>query len=254
MQDMNESGIPGKAPLSYQLLAQQERRCDTCGQTFVSTILISPTNLVVNVRGRCRCSPTPDEERAYRLQHMCERIEISFGKDNLLKRDGPKLSEVKPKPGQEPALQSLREYLIREPRNTLLLYGPQGRGKTYLALALARELAERQYSVLALKSIDMLSYVRRSTWHPENGTEVLGLLKQVDLLVIDDIGTEKITDWKLETLYAIIDYRYERKRKATVFTSNLTGKEMTARLGGPITSRICGGLQVAVSGKDWRIA
>lgn len=119
-----------------------------------------------------------------------------------------------------------------------------------LALALARSAA-RDRTVVFIKSIDLLDRIRRSLWEETRKQELTGLLRSVDLLIIDDLGVEKATEWVQATLYSIIDYRYGRKD--TVFTSNLTGKEMAIRLGPALASRICGSREVIVTGKDWRI-
>jgi len=58
-----------------------------------------------------------------------------------------------------------------------------------------------------------------------------------DLLVLDDIGAEQVTDWVLEKIYQLVNHRYEFLLP-TIFTSNLTGKELANRLGDRIVSRI----------------
>jgi len=70
-------------------------------------------------------------------------------------------------------------------------------------------------------SIDLLDRIRRSLWEEKQQAQLVGMLRTVDLLVIDDIGAEKATEWVQATLYSIIDHRYGRKD--TVFTTNLTG-------------------------------
>lgn len=119
-----------------------------------------------------------------------------------------------------------------------------------LALAMARSAA-RQQTVVFIKSLDLLDRIRRSLWEEHRKQELTSLLRTADLLIIDDLGVEKATEWVQATLYSIIDYRYGRKD--TVFTSNLTGKEMAARLGSALASRICGSREAVVIGKDWRI-
>ncbi len=60
----------------------------------------------------------------------------------------------------------------------------------------------------------------------------------VDLLVLDDFGVEKTTDWSFQLLYIIINRRYEGMKK-TIFTSNLSLKELSEKLGDDrIPSRI----------------
>ncbi len=76
--------------------------------------------------------------------------------------------------------------------------------------------------------------------------------KYDDLVVLDDIGAEKATDWVAERLYSIIDTRY-RTERATILTSNCTEKQLQDQLGGRIVSRIFEMTeQVPVLGPDYR--
>ena len=91
--------------------------------------------------------------------------------------------------------------------------------------------------------------------HQEVNThvDVLHIYQQVDFLILDDMGTEKITDWVNEKLYQIINYRYENF-KSTVLTTNLSGDQLADRLGERIPSRIaqmC--LSKKMEDKDYRL-
>lgn len=67
---------------------------------------------------------------------------------------------------------------------------------------------------------------------------VVNKYKNIDLLVIDDFGTEKTTEWAFQTLYLILSYRYGWE-KFTVFTSNFSLEEIARKLGDSrLTSRI----------------
>lgn len=79
------------------------------------------------------------------------------------------------------------------------------------------------------------------------------LMKHEGILFIDDIGSEKVTDWVMETFYLIINRRYNENRPI-VFTSNYTVRELAERIGKRITSRIvemCD--MVPLEGKDRRV-
>jgi DNA replication protein DnaC len=73
-----------------------------------------------------------------------------------------------------------------------------------------------------------------------------------DLVILDDIGAEKPSDWVAEQLYALIDVRY-RMLRSTVFTTNCTMKQLESQIGIRSVSRImemCEGIKV--EGEDWR--
>jgi hypothetical protein len=72
-------------------------------------------------------------------------------------------------------------------------------------------------------------------------------------LILDDIGTEKPSEWAQQNIFLIIDRRYETLRQ-TIFTSNLSLDELSERLGDRITSRIAEMCKVIeLKGKDRRI-
>ncbi len=75
----------------------------------------------------------------------------------------------------------------------------------------------------------------------------------IDVLILDDLGVEKTSDWVLQTLYTIIDRRY-REELRTIITSNLGIEEIREKLDDRIASRIVGMCRVCIlQGRDRRI-
>lgn len=70
-----------------------------------------------------------------------------------------------------------------------------------------------------------------------------------DFLMLDDIGSMQITEWKKDVLLQVIDERYE-SLKPTVFTSNLTREELTKLLGIRTASRLFSGDSVLIEMHD----
>jgi DNA replication protein DnaC len=83
--------------------------------------------------------------------------------------------------------------------------------------------------------------------------EIISKYTEGSLLVLDDLGAEKSTEWSINILYIIIDRRY-RDEKKTIITSNLSLDELADKLDDRIASRIAGMCTVVpMGGADRRL-
>ena len=135
---------------------------------------------------------------------------------------------------------------MRETRQGLYIHGPVGTGKTHVLWAIRKMLIKRLEENLPAQAgsysriynITELIHKIRAEFDRRNGEDVLGELLEYDgILMLDDIGAEKITDWVAETFYMLINRRYEG-RLPTIFTSNLPVADLAERIGDRTASRI----------------
>ncbi|MBL7487028.1 ATP-binding protein [Frankia sp. AgW1.1] len=147
---------------------------------------------------------------------------------------------------------------------SLLLVGQVGRGKSHEAYGAIRRIVEaawpRSLAIVAGPAPDLLDDARPSPG--VDSREVTRRYREADLLMLDDVGAEKGSDWVSEQLYRIVDYRY-RYLLPTLVISNLPPSApkdanvhtLAAHLGDRLFSRLCQMCQtVVISGPDRRKA
>lgn len=125
-----------------------------------------------------------------------------------------------------------------EPKKTvkgLYLFGRGGSGKTHLASAIGNALNDKEY-VKFVSAPELLIDIKK-TFNQARPDDTFDRLSHFRLLIIDDLGSEKPTEWVQETLFVLIDRRYTHFLP-TIFTSNYALDDIKDRLGYRIASRI----------------
>jgi DNA replication protein DnaC len=114
----------------------------------------------------------------------------------------------------------------------LLLHGPAGAGKTHLAAAIGNHLVQQGLFVLFAGVPDLLDSLRRSYGDRRDGGHAADLLTRViqaPVLILDDLGAERETEWVREQLYVVINRRYTGLQP-TVFTTNVRLQDLDPRI------------------------
>ena len=138
----------------------------------------------------------------------------------------------------------------------LLFIGPAGVGKTHLAVSIIRSLSEKGFACVFYEFGALLKEIQDS-YNPiskSSELKVLAPVYQADVLVLDELGATVPTDWVRDTMYQIINKRYN-DNKLTIFTTNYQdkGSELEERITYRLRSRIyemC--TTVVIDGEDYR--
>lgn len=105
----------------------------------------------------------------------------------------------------------------------LIMWGDTGNGKTYSAACIANALIDRGIPVLMTSFTKILAAV--TGMYAEDRVSYLDSLSEFRLLIIDDLGAERQSQFALEQVYSVIDARYKSKLPL-IITTNLTLNEM----------------------------
>jgi len=125
---------------------------------------------------------------------------------------------------------SQAQKFTASPHGWLVLMGTYGCGKTHLAAAIANTCVEYGMSTLFLTVPDLMDWLRNSYDAADtNFEERFDEIRNVGLLVLDDLGSQNTTKWANEKLFQIIDHRYVRKLPMVV-TTNLSLEDLDDRI------------------------
>jgi DNA replication protein DnaC len=168
---------------------------------------------------RCRCQSPDHRQRLFQAARIPARYEhCTLQGYNAGDSDSQWVAKIE-------ADRIINDYLAIDGRG-LVFVGPVGVGKTHLAVALLRELIERyqvrglfyQFGALLRRIQDSYNAVSQTS-----ELAVLAPVFEADVLVLDELGASKPTDWVRDTMMQIINTRYNDKR-LTIFTTNYSDK------------------------------
>lgn len=166
-------------------------------------------------------------------------------------------------PSQERAFRYASKLAMEYPAidRGLILMGTCGVGKTHLAVSILKALTERGFSCFFYEFGSLLKQIQDS-YNPNTQSSELKILSNIfdaEILVLDEIGASKPTDWVRDTMAHIINTRYNDK-KLTIFTTNYLDERKSEkdesledRIGVRLRSRLFEMCQtVKIEGHDFR--
>lgn len=180
-----------------------------------------------------KAAPQPNDDLEYMWQYERDnRLCMAEARiDNWMKRVPPLYQSANLDtltPEQHP--DQLRAYLDSTVRN-LMLAGPVGTGKTYAAWALAHEAVAQGYRASAWSVPRLMVDMR-----PDGHASTFRHACEIPLLILDDLGAARPTDWAVEQMFSIADERTSYQRR-TILTTNATYDGLVAFWGQPTMDR-----------------
>lgn len=124
--------------------------------------------------------------------------------------------------------------------DNLLLIGTTGTGKTHISTAIAKAVISQGFDVLYDSVQNIVNDFERDKFRSGyNSEQTSDKYNECDLLIIDDLGAEFITQFSVSALYNLINTR-QNKGLSTIISTNLSASELAGKYEGRIYSRIIG--------------
>ena len=174
------------------------------------------------VRCQCRCAA-----EKYEAEERRRKKQEEMGRISTLRVQGIQDKAVREytfaKAEQTAEIIRCQKYVehwpeVLENNSGLLFWGGVGNGKTFAAACIANALIDRGIPAL----VTSFPRILNGGW---DKSEIIGQMKRFPLMVIDDLGAERQSEYAQEIVYSVVDERY-KTRKPLIVTTNLTLDEM----------------------------
>ena len=216
-----EKAMGGEAPGDYYedgLLV-----CGTCRTRKQTRIKPFGTERIVRCTCRCEVERMEKEEQERKLA----MLRLRYRQEGFPESDMANWNFATDDGTDARTINAMRAYVenfadLKKHGKGLLLYGPCGTGKTFAAACAANALIDKGIPCLMTNFSRITNTVSGMF---EGKQKYLDSLNNYDLVVLDDLGAERSTDYMNEMVYNIIDARY-RANLPMIITSNLTGEEL----------------------------
>lgn len=218
-----------------EVIHKKLKQCEYCGRELIPIGLdylyanFSPDNIEYE---RCTCKKAQEyweekNKQDYEIakrKHFREVINKIYKQNYIgMKFQNLNFENFNSNSENELAIAIAKDYVNKnitsENANGLIIMSESGVGKTHLAASIANKLIENDKIVLMGRLttlLDMIKETFKDNTKSEN--ELIELYSNVDMIIVDDLGTEKISNWALEKLYTIIENRNENRLPIIITT------------------------------------
>ena len=239
-----------------------QKKCACCGRAFEFQHVVWDGSDIEYNNQTLWIDSLCSKECAINLVRKNSRDDVSMNIDSILFKNGvPKIYLPSSfdnfrieTPNHARAVDFLKMLTLPFKR-FVMLCGDCGTGKTHLAVATMRNiiLKTKSTSALFVSAPKLIGEIRRGTLGEieESEEEVIEKYTRNKLLVIDDIGVEKPSEFVAQCWYRVIDTRISNNFP-TIFTSNFSRDETAAKFGPRIASRLFSGTIIPIDGTDKR--
>lgn len=177
---------------------------------------------------KCRCEIEKEEREKHEEEEREKRMHIERIRQDGMRDEKLRKCTFDNDKGFCSKMDIARKYVeefetLKQGGNGLLLWGPPGSGKTFFAACIANALIDREISVYMTNFSTVINTL--TGMFSEEKNKFISDISSKQLLVIDDLGIERNTEYALEQVYNVIDTRY-RSGKPMIVTTNIALDDM----------------------------
>lgn len=199
--------------------------CKICGEPVEAFF---PPDSILGMKKhfrQCACirQKREAEEKAYKEREHCELVE----RNRKICFEEPRMYDWNFELAEKTTtIEKAKEYTanwndMKKNHIGFLLWGPIGTGKSYIAGCIANALLNREITV----KMTNFNTIIDDMFPLEDKTEYINALARYELLILDDLGTERSSEYALGIVFSVIDRRY-RSGRPLIVTTNLPIKQL----------------------------